>query len=132
MEPIFGIHDRALLLRANRMDVLAKNLANADTPNYKARDVDFTTAMNVAGQTGARVTSTRVTSTHERHLRVGDAPTAEALRYRVPYQPAEDGNTVEADMELARFAENAIAYQTSLLFLNARISNLRAAITGGR
>lgn len=127
MEPIFGIHDRALLLRANRMDVLAKNLANADTPNYKARDVDFTTAMNVAGQTGARVTST-----HERHLRVGDAPTAEALRYRVPYQPAADGNTVEADMELARFAENAIAYQASLLFLNARISNLRAAITGGR
>ncbi|MGI9257307.1 MAG: flagellar basal body rod protein FlgB [Gammaproteobacteria bacterium] len=128
MESIFGIHDRALLLRANRMDVLASNLANTDTPNFKARDMDFSTALNEAStQEG-----TRMISTHERHQRANRGDSRAALQYRVPYQPSEDGNTVEADMELSRFAQNAVAYQTTLLFLNGRISTLRAAITGGR
>ncbi len=127
MEPIFGVHERALLLRASRMNVLARNLANADTPNYKARDMDFSMALGRAGQETARLTTT-----HERHLGGGGSFTDETLQYRVPYQPSEDGNTVEADMELARFAENTVAYQTSLLFLNGRIAALRTAITGGR
>ncbi len=126
MEPIFGVHEPALLIRASRMVVLARNLANADTPNYKARDLDFTTALSRAGRG-----SVRLTSTHERHLGTADLVTEDELKYRVPYQPAADGNTVEADMELSRFAENAVAYQVSLLFLNGRISSLRAAITGG-
>ncbi len=128
MESIFGIHDRALLLRASRMDVLASNLANADTPNFKARDMDFSTALGEA----ATPNGTRMISTHERHQRANRGEASAALQYRVPYQPTEDGNTVEADMELSRFAQNAVAYQTTLLFLNGRISTLRSAITGGR
>ena len=127
MEPIFGLHDRALLLRASRMNVLARNLANADTPHYKARDMDFTTAL---GRTGQR--TVRLSTTHARHLGAGGPQAGEGLKYRVPFQPSVDGNTVEADMELARFAENAVAYQTSLLFLNGRIASRRMAITGGR
>jgi flagellar basal-body rod protein FlgB len=109
------------------MDILAKNLANADTPNYKARDVEFAAELDRAG--GGAV---RMTTTQPRHLRSGHATAGEAPKYRYPHQPAQDGNTVEADLELARFAENAVAYQASLLFLNGRIATLRAAITGGR
>lgn len=126
MEPIFGIHESALLFRASRMDVLAANLANADTPNYKARDMEFTRAMeSAAGQH-------RLVTTHARHMGTATAATQADLKYRQPYQPSLDGNTVESDLELARFAENSVAYQASLLFVNGRIASLRSAITGGR
>lgn len=126
MDPIFGIHAAALLLRSQRMDVLATNLANADTPHYKARDFDFATALDrAAGRGGLRVT-------HRQHIGgASSAPSAD-LAYRVPHQPAVDGNTVEADLELARFAENSVAYQASLAFIDGRISTLRLALTGGR
>lgn len=126
MDSIFGVHAAALVLRTRRMDVLAANLANADTPHFKARDFDFPAALSgAAGVDGLRVT-------HRRHL--GGVPGARdaALAYRVPHQPAVDGNTVEADLELARFAENAVAYQASLAFVDGRISTLRLALTGGR
>jgi flagellar basal-body rod protein FlgB len=103
--------------------VLAANLANVDTPGYKARDFDF--AAVLSGTT----TAPGVTRTHARHLGAG-AATNPPLGYRNPYQPARDGNTVEADMEFARFAENSIAYQASLMFVNGKISGLRTAITG--
>ena len=128
MDPIFGIHETALLVRANRMDVLARNLANADTPGYKARDLDFTRELSrLEGGTS------RLTTTHERHLRTARGSSAEdQLAYRIPHQPSQDGNTVETDLEQARFAENAVAYQATILFLNGKISSLRTAITGGR
>jgi flagellar basal-body rod protein FlgB len=128
MESIFGIHESALLYRARRMDVLARNLANADTPQYKARDVEF--AQVLAGVGGVR--SVSLARTNERHIAASAAAATEGLRYRVPYQPSLDGNTVEADLELARFAENSVAYQASLMFLNGRVSTLRQAITGSR
>lgn len=126
MEPIFGIHESALLFRARRMDVLAANLANVDTPNYKARDMEFSRAMESAAGQG------RLVTTHARHMRGAAAATPDDLMYRQPYQPSLDGNTVESDLELARFAENSVAYQASLLFINGRISSLRSAISGGR
>ena len=120
-----GIHEQALLLRAHRSEVLAANLANTDTPQFKARDFDFASALaGAAGQTAA------LERTDARHLG-SDSATRPALAYRNPYQPARDGNTVEADLEFARFAENSVAYQASLMFLNGRISSLRTAI-GGR
>jgi flagellar basal-body rod protein FlgB len=127
MESILGIHEAALLFRARRMDVLAANLANADTPNYQARDLDFASALD-----GAFATSMRLTTTDPRHISGSPLVSDAELKYRVPHQPALDGNTVEADLESARYAENAVSYQASLLFAGNRISTLRAALTGGR
>lgn len=127
MQSILGIHEDALLYRARRMDVLAANLANADTPNYKARDLDFSSALD-----GAFAAATRLRTTDPRHIANNPLASDTELKYRVPHQPSLDGNTVEADLESARYAENAVSYQASLLFAGNRISTLRAALTGGR
>ena len=108
-DPVFGIHATALTLRAQRMAMLASNIANAATPNYKARDLDFQTAMQNAEQ-GRSV----------------DA----AVRYRVPLQPSLDGNTVEMTVEQTEFAENAVAYRASLSFLQGRVSTLMRSLKG--
>jgi flagellar basal-body rod protein FlgB len=126
MDPIFGIHESTLLFRAQRLEVLSANLANADTPNFKARDIEFSYSMSSVAD------GTRMIATHARHIAPTAAGNAGDLRYRNPFQPSLDGNTVESDLELARFAENSVMYQASLLFLNGRIAGLRSAITGGR
>lgn len=126
MESIFGVHEAALVHRARRMEVLAANLANADTPHYKARDIDFKDALAHGSS------PTRAVATHPRHIPVGAARSDAALEYRMPHQPAVDGNTVETDLELARYAENAVGYQASLLFVNTKISGLRMALAGVR
>lgn len=126
MDSILGVHEAALLYRAKRTEVLAGNLANADTPNYKARDLDFATALDRSAAAAS------LNTTDARHLRAPAAAHDAALKYRNPHQPSLDGNTVEADLELARYAENAVSYQASLLFVNGKISTLRAALTGGR
>ncbi len=122
----FGIHENSLLLRGQRAGVLAANIANADTPNYKARDLDF--AAVLAGETGSA--GLGLARTRTAHI----APAADvvdgALRYRNPFQPSLDGNTVEAQVEQAAFADNAVRFQASLMFINRRISTLQLAITG--
>jgi flagellar basal-body rod protein FlgB len=123
MESILGVHEAALLFRARRMEVLAANLANADTPHYQARDLDFKAVLD-----GAATLKT----TNSRHLGIDPLASRESLKYRIPHQPALDGNTVEADLELARYAENAVSYQASLLFATGKINTLRTALTGGR
>ena len=125
-QSIFGVHEQALTLRAHRTEVLATNLANVDTPGFKARDFDFSTVLTGA----AAGRSQGLEATNARHIRTGSAQRPE-LAYRNPFQPSRDGNTVEADLEFARFAENSIAYQATLRFLSGRISTLRMAI-GGR
>jgi len=106
---LFGIHGSALALRAQRMTMLASNIANASTPNYKARDIDFADALRRT-EAGTDISS--------------------AVRYRVPLQASLDGNTVEMSTEQTAFAENAIAYRTSLSFLNSRIATLSRALKG--
>jgi flagellar basal-body rod protein FlgB len=127
MESILGVHESALLYRARRMEVLSANLANADTPRYQARDLTFSAVlderMNAARQ---------LATTDNRHIQIDPLAAREALQYRIPHQPSLDGNTVEADLELARYAENAVSYQASLLFANGKISTLRQALTGSR
>lgn len=123
---LFGVHERALSLRGERVGLLATNLANADTPNYKARDFDFASAM--AGTEPATLPLVRTSAMHVSN--VSDTTAMTDLKYRVPYQPALDGNTVEVGVEQANFAENAVHYQASLGFINARISALNLAITG--
>ena len=108
--------------------MLSANLANADTPNYQARDIDFRAALGAADGGSlalalAAPTSGQIDST--------PANSAQALKYRVPMQPSLDGNTVDAETEQAAFAENSVRYQASLTFINAQIRQLRTAITGG-
>lgn len=121
---LFGIHEQALTMRVRRNEVLANNIANADTPHFKARDLDFRQALS---EQSGRL---RLARTSSRHLSEPASGPAGELLYRVPMQPSLDGNTVEADVEQAAFAENAIQYQASLMFLSGRINGLRSAITG--
>lgn len=121
----FDIHERALALKAQRSEVLATNLANADTPHYKARDIDFRAALNRVQQQGLGLKTTNT-----RHIANATAPGEADLLYRVPEQPSLDGNTVDSRVEQAAFAENALQYQASLTFLGNRINALRSAIRG--
>lgn len=130
IDKYFGIHQQALSLRSQRNTVIANNIANADTPGFKARDFDFKTALAQAG--GQSVGGEQVRVTHSRHLGAGDGPgSAGPLLYRVPLQPAQDGNTVETDREQAAFAENSVRYQASLQFLNNRIQSMVNVLKGG-
>lgn len=130
-DPLFGIHTQALSLWQRRAEVLAANLANADTPGYLARDVDFRSAL--AAQSGAAGGDLPLAATEPGHLAApdSDAVSGAALKYRVPLQPSMDGNTVDAQVEQAAYAENSVRYQASLTFITAQIRMLRTAITGG-
>ncbi|MDE2156427.1 MAG: flagellar basal body rod protein FlgB [Xanthomonadaceae bacterium] len=123
---LFGIHARALELWQRRSAVLASNLANADTPGYLARDVDFRKALSAAGGTGNLPLQTDAPGQLGGSTAQADAP----LEYRVPTQPSMDGNTVDEQVEQAAFAANGVHYQASLSFITAQIHMLRNAITG--
>ena len=123
LEQALGIHPAALEFRSTRGQLLAENLANDDTPNYKARDVSFQSVLDSAG-----AKRLKLQRTHEGHL----APPDEAPlvpKYRVPLHSSLDGNTVTTHVEQAEFMENAMRYQASLMFLNRRLSGLKAALS---
>jgi len=125
----FDYRLQVMNLRAARQQVLATNIANADTPGYQARDVDFASQLRrIQSGEGRGALST----THARHLSGGPgaAPGGLELRYRAAEQPSVDGNTVDLNREMARFSENAIRYQADLAFLQSRVSGLRQAISG--
>jgi len=124
-----GVHAAALKLRSQRTEVLAANLANADTPGYRARDIDFKGALAAAsGQSSGAV---HLATTRAGHIgnAAPDGTPAPELKYRVPLAPALDGNTVDVQMEQANFAENSVHFQATLTFLNARFRSLLTAIT---
>ena len=125
-ENIFGIHEQALLLQGQRVGILATNLANADTPNYKARDIDFSAVLS---KTDATPLPLKVTDGAHIAMNDGTTPSAD-LMYRNPYQASLDGNTVEMPIEQAAFSENNVRYQASLGFINGRIAELTLAING--
>lgn len=124
--PALSQHEHALKFRALRNQVLSSNIANADTPNYKARDIDFGAAMKTARHDSVRMSSTSNLHIQGRSMPSGDSRTL----YRVPNQPTLDANTVEMDVEQAAFAENALQYRASLAFLDGQIRGLRYAIRG--
>jgi flagellar basal-body rod protein FlgB len=131
LDTYLGVHADALKLQSKRMEVIADNLANSDTPGYKARDIDFRAAMANAGGAGGASAPVQLATTNPGHL--GTDPTAEAnasLKYRVPLAPALDGNTVDAQQEQAAFADNTVRYQATLTFLSSRFKSLMTAITG--
>ncbi len=124
-----GIHPAGLKVSAQRTEQLARNLANADTPGYKSRDIDFRSALAAAKGPDAPI---RMAATQARHIPVGSAAGGDIpnLKYRVPLAPSLDGNTVDAQLEQAAFAENAMRYQASLTFLGGKFRSLMTAITG--
>lgn len=130
-----GVHAASLRLREQRTELLARNLANADTPGYKAQDLDFRAAL-AATQPGKAGGGT-LQATQARHYGTsGAAPAVESgsteafLRYRTPLAPSLDGNTVDAQLEQAAFADNAVRYQATLSFLSSKFRSLMTAITG--
>jgi flagellar basal-body rod protein FlgB len=129
LDNYLGVHTAALQVRSRRSELLATNLANADTPHYQARDIDFRSAL--ARASGAAVSPVAMQATHGKHLqtRAADATTAD-LQYRTPLAPSIDGNTVDVQLEQAAFAENAVRYQATLSFLSAKFRGLMTAITG--
>jgi len=122
-----GLHPLALKLRDRRTELLASNLANADTPNYKARDIDFRAVLKGVTQPDP---SLDLALTHPSHIDVDHRPKAPEVLFRVPAQPSMDGNTVESEQEHVRFGENAVQYAASLNFIGGDFIGLRTAIRG--
>jgi flagellar basal-body rod protein FlgB len=145
-----GIHAEALKLRSHRAELIANNLANADTPDFKARDIDFRAALASAGAAGAPLHLSTSQSAHlggpasdsatafagSLKYRTALAPSLDgntvdgSLKYRTALAPSLDGNTVDVQVEQAAFAENAVRYQATLTFINSRLRGLLTAITG--
>ena len=127
-----GIEPDALKVYSQRAEVLAANLANADTPGYLARDIDFRAALTAAGSQGDAL---KPAATGSGGLTApsggsGNVSTEQFLKYRVPLAPSLDGNTVDSQMEESQFAQNSVRFQAALTFLRNRFSELTTAITG--
>ncbi|AIN59626.1 flagellar basal body rod protein FlgB [Pseudomonas soli] len=125
-----GIHEKALGFRAQRAEVLANNIANADTPNYKARDMDFSSVLAAESdkQQSGRIALDR---TNNRHIEAeGLAMMDDTLKYRTPMQPSIDQNTVDAQIEQSNYTENAVGFQASFTLLNSKFKGLVSALRG--
>ncbi len=144
LDDYMRFNETALSLRSTRQELLASNIANADTPNYKARDVDFASALKgaLARNDG---TAPALKGTAPQHMagkgvaastaaggKVATLPDGTPLLYRAPAQGAVDGNTVDMDLERNAFADNAIRYEAAVTFLNSQIKGMLTAIQGGQ
>ena len=119
-----GFHASALQLRSRRNEMLASNIANAATPNFKARDIDFDTELKRINKIG------NIETSNNSHFASIQKRIGKDSVYRLPIHPSLDGNTVEMAVEQMQFSENVMRYQTTLTFLNNKISGLRSAIKG--
>ncbi len=143
-----GIHQQALALRSQRAEILASNIANADTPGYKARDIDFKAALENAtahlsntqpkrsqlngslSQTDTLSLTHTLSKTNAKHIQLNTAGNNSEVLYRVPNQSSLDGNTVDGLVEKSAFAENALRYQASITFLDGKFKGMIAALKG--
>jgi len=123
IDQAFSLNEKSLNVRAQRMEVLSRNLANADTPHFKAQDIDFKSVMKSASE-GAVVT------TNAKHISEAPDQTSDGLKFRIPFNVSFDGNTVELPVEQAKFGQYAADYQTTLSILENRISGIRKALRG--
>ncbi|MCG6939203.1 MAG: flagellar basal body rod protein FlgB [Gammaproteobacteria bacterium] len=121
-----GIHQKTLAFRAQRAEILASNIANEDTPGYKARDIDFKSAL--AAVEAESVNS--LTRTNSKHIQINTSENNAEILYRVPNQSSLDGNTVDGQMEKSAFADNALRYEASITFLDRKFKGLIAALKG--
>ncbi len=120
-----GIHDKALLLFERRTQLLAENITNADTPNYKARDIDFDSILQQTNTDQLQLQATR-----PGHIGFPQDAMNQQVEYRIPEQSSADGNTVDIQKEKAAFAENTVRYQTTLTILSRRLSGIVSAFKG--
>ena len=128
LDKLMGFHHKAMQTRTDTMEVIAGNLANANTPGYKARGMDFQKAMKAANQDRQQA----MTRTHEKHFE-GRMQTQGSIEYRIPLQPdTGDGNTVEVQAERNRFLENGMRYQAGIQFLNGKIKGIKKALAPGQ
>ena len=127
IDKLFGVHQHALQLRAERASVLANNIANADTPGYKARDIDFQSML--AARMGAQSDTLAMDKSRTTHMNSLSQPDAiNGLKYRTPLHPAIDDNTVDAHLEKTEFVNNSMGYQAAFQFLNGRIKSMLTAL----
>lgn len=124
IDQAFGASPQALSILSKRSELIAANLANADTPGYKAKDIDFRSALAAAKNehTGGMMVSNK--------MHMGGSAFEQSIGYRNPTQPSMDGNTVETDREHAAFMENSIRYQASLNFVDGKIKSILLALRG--
>lgn len=128
LDTYFGVHEQAMKIRASRAEVLANNLANADTPGFKARDIDFKASLESAMNQQERI---RLARTDIRHLDANLTDLNSELGYRMVEQPdTGDANSVDTQIEQSKFAQNALEYQMSVSFLTSRIQGMLTAIKG--
>ncbi len=127
---MFQFHQVALNLRAARQELIASNIANADTPNYKAKDIDFASALKGAMEgSSEKLPMATTVSSHLQGATGGSVMGAPVL-YRIPQQPSADGNTVDMDVERAQFADNALRYEASLRFISDAGKDVLTALQG--
>jgi flagellar basal-body rod protein FlgB len=136
LDDYLRFNETALSLRSQRQELLASNIANADTPNYKARDIDFSNALQGALSRAAQPQGSLAT-TAQGHIGNGPLdgktlPDGTPVLYRTVSQGAVDGNTVDMDTERTQFADNALRYEAGITMINHQIHNLLAAIQGGQ
>ncbi len=123
----FALHGAALALESQRSEILAGNLANIETPGYQARDIDYQSIMQSVAHS-LQTTSTSATAQTTPAVELG----SDDLLYRIPYQTTQDGNTAELGPEQTRFDQNAMAFKTSLRFMNYTIAGIKEAISGDK
>ena len=123
IDQAFSFNEKTLALRSKRMEILSRNIANADTPNYKAQDIDFKQVLKATQ-------STQLKSTQAGHISEEQKEADEGLKFRVPFNVAFDGNTVELPVEQAKFGQYAADYQATLSILENRVSGIRKALRG--
>ena len=134
-DKVFGVHQHTMRIRNQRAEVIAGNLANADTPGFKARDLDFNEALVQAAHLQTVDNNPPMAKTSNGHMDISDLEALKdpelLLKYRQPFQPdTGNGNTVEVNSERMNYLSNTIEYQATMQFLNGRISKLRTALRG--
>jgi flagellar basal-body rod protein FlgB len=128
LDKLMGFHHKALQIRTQRMEVIAGNLANANTPGFKPKDINFQQAMKTAQQSR----SNNLTRTHDNHMK-GSMQGSGQMDYRVANQPdTGDGNSVDVQVERNAFLDNGLRYQAGMEFLNGKIKGMKKAIKGGQ
>ena len=124
-----NFHHQALSLRAARQELLSSNVANADTPNFKAKDIDFASVLSEKLSPATRPNTVNLNTTSPSHINSATQGIfGDNVLYRVPLQPSADGNTVDMDAERTRFADNAIKYDASITFITNEFRNLTLAM----
>ena len=123
IDDVVGISAKALASRSRRMEVLSQNIANADTPHYKARDIQFSKVLQ-------EVEGNSLKATSPAHIAIADGNPNPGMMYRIPFNNSFDGNTVELNVEQAQYGQAAGEYQATLNILESRITGLKRALRG--